>query len=271
MLRVLGTPLLTSIANLAIISDALEKLKISGGNDAQLRPHIVDVVQFSASHLMELGMALNMPAVKGAAERCLLAVKETGARIRAGAAAQFNELNSLSLSCQQLVAAATDEFGARIMFVLPPASTELVADDSATFGNAVADAFPLASEDISEAAQCLGLGRYTASVFHLMRAMESAVQVLAATLGVTNVEREWGKLLSDIGKTVEAMAKGPSRDRWSESHSHLYHVKQAWRNDTMHPKKTYTAEEAHAVYRAVKSFMVHLAPLVEASRTDAFG
>jgi hypothetical protein len=52
------------------------------------------------------------------------------------------------------------------------------------------------------------------------------------------------------------------RDAWSESHSHLYHVKQAWRNGTMHPKKTYTQEEAEAVFAAVRVFMRHLAKLL---------
>jgi hypothetical protein len=93
--------------------------------------------------------------------------------------------------------------------------------------------------------------------------MESCVKVLAAELGVENVEKEWGKLLSDIGGKIEAMPKGDKRNRWSESHTHLYHVKQAWRNDTMHPKKTYTGEEAAAITVAVRSFVTHLAGLIE--------
>lgn len=99
-------------------------------------------------------------------------------------------------------------------------------------------------------------------VFHLMRAMEAAVKALALRVGAAHVEKEWGKLLSDISTAIEAMPKGAERDRWSESHSHLYHVKQAWRNDTMHPKKTYTEEEARTVYQAVRSFMTHLASLL---------
>jgi hypothetical protein len=95
-----------------------------------------------------------------------------------------------------------------------------------------------------------------------MRAMEVVVQRLAKKLGVPNVEKEWGKLLSDIGKAVEAMPKGAKRDKWSEAHTHLHHVKQAWRNDTMHPKQTYTREQAHDVYRAVRTCADHLAGLV---------
>ena len=60
------------------------------------------------------------------------------------------------------------------------------------------------------------------------------------------------------------MPSGEVRDLWSKSHVHLYHVKQAWRNDVMHPKKTYTEEEAKAAFSAVKSFMHHLSDLIEA-------
>ena len=58
------------------------------------------------------------------------------------------------------------------------------------------------------------------------------------------------------------MPKGRNRDTWSNVHSHLYHVKQTWRNDTMHPKTTYTETEAAAVFDAVRSFMVELVPML---------
>ncbi len=131
------------------------------------------------------------------------------------------------------------------------------------FAKEIGDAFPKATEDLEEAAECLAFERPTANVFHLMRAMELAVQALYLKLGLINSpEREWGKLLSDIGSTVENMQKGQDRDAWSASHSHLYHVKQAWRNDVMHPKQTYTMEEANEVFWAVKSFMKHLSSLI---------
>lgn len=134
-------------------------------------------------------------------------------------------------------------------------------DAEEPFGAAVARKFPKATEDISEAGKCLGLRQYTAVVFHLMRAMEVMVQRLARRLGVVNIEKEWGKLLSDIGKAVEAMPKDRKRDRYSEAHALLYHVKQAWRNDTMHPKQTYTESEARAIYAAVRLFAENLSKL----------
>lgn len=150
-----------------------------------------------------------------------------------------------------------------VLFYSFSAHTELLDAKEPLFGRAVADAFPKAAEDIAEAGNCLALNRPTACVFHLMRAMERAVQALYTKLGLTkDPEREWGKLLSDIDGEIEKMPKGDDRNEWSAAHTHLYHVKQSFRNDTMHPKQTYTPDEAKAVFDAVRSFMQHLAKLV---------
>ncbi len=155
-----------------------------------------------------------------------------------------------------------DELADRQFLCLPPENIHLYKQSSPPFGQAVDDAFPLCAEDISEASKCLALGRSTATVFHLMRAMEGAVAALSTKLNIPNPDREWGKLLSDITAKIEAMPKGALRDLWSESRTHLYHVKQAWRNNTMHPKQTYTPAEAKGIYEAVKVFMNHLTRLI---------
>lgn len=135
-------------------------------------------------------------------------------------------------------------------------------DDVEPFGRAAIDKFPNSAEDIENASRCIALEQPTASVFHLMRAMEAAVGRLCQHLGISNPDRVWGQLLSDIGGKISAMPHGPERNEWSAAHVNLYHVKQAWRNDTMHPKQTYTVEQAVQVFQAMKVFMGHLAGLV---------
>lgn len=135
------------------------------------------------------------------------------------------------------------------------------------FGPKVAAKFPKAQPELERAGNCIALQQSTAAVFHLMRAMEVVVQRLGKKLGVANVEKEWGKILSDIHGAIEKMPKGDAREKakrngWSEAHANLYHVKQAWRNDTMHPKETYDRHEALEVYSATRTFMTHLAGLV---------
>jgi HEPN domain-containing protein len=130
------------------------------------------------------------------------------------------------------------------------------------FGLEIAEAFISLNEDLENAGKCLAVGQPTACIFHLMRAMEGAVQALCVKLSITNVEREWGKLLSDLHKAIEQMPKSPGRDEWSQVHANLYHVKQAWRNDTMHPKQTYTSEQAEEIFEAVRIFLRQLAGFV---------
>ena len=148
----------------------------------------------------------------------------------------------------------------KLVFVMDSAHAQFVTSEVPPFGTEVDDAFPRAGEEIAEAAKCLAFQRYTAAVFHLMRAMELAVQRLAEALGKQPpTNKAWGIILSEIHSEIEKMPKGSRRDAWSACHAHLYHVKQAWRNDTMHPKTTYTEEQAETVFDAVRSFMIHLA------------
>lgn len=130
------------------------------------------------------------------------------------------------------------------------------------FGEQVNAKFPNTSDDLENSAKCLAFEQPTASVFHLMRAMEASVGALCAKLEIANTDRVWGLLLSDLHKKIEAMPKSKERSAWSEAHSNLYQVKEAWRNETMHPKQTYTTEQAREVFEATKTFMRQLAGLV---------
>jgi hypothetical protein len=58
---------------------------------------------------------------------------------------------------------------------------------------------------------------------------------------------------------VTTSRKKVRRNRYAEASAHLRIVKDAWRNDVMHPKESYTEEEAERVFRNVKDFMVHMA------------
>ena len=170
-------------------------------------------------------------------------------------------LEMLAPTVQELQSRIYDELGDGYFLQLSAVEVSLF-EATEPFGADTAAAFPLAVEDAEESAKCLGLGRYTASVFHLMRTMECAVQALSAKLAISNTDRVWGNLLSDINKKIEAMPKGNVRDDWSQALSLLYHVKQAWRNDVMHPKETYTEDQANEVFQAVRSFMRHLSRLI---------
>jgi HEPN domain-containing protein len=137
--------------------------------------------------------------------------------------------------------------------------------ESPQFGHQVAAKFPKSVEDIQEAAKCFALGRYTSTVFHLMRVMEAAVQYLGKRMGITVTGvKNWANILDEVDKAIKSLPLSDRkqrgrRNRLAESSVHLRMVKDAWRNDVMHPKETYTEEEAERIFRNVKDFMVHLA------------
>jgi hypothetical protein len=151
------------------------------------------------------------------------------------------------------------------LFLQVPASSGDYYDDKPQFGEAVTTKFSKTVTDIQESAKCFATGRYTACVFHLMRVMENATQYLGKRLNVSLVgEKNWHNILEEVDKAIKALPVTSSyqkgrRNRFSEASAHLRMVKDAWRNDVMHPKETYTEEEAERVFRNVKDFMVHLA------------
>lgn len=135
------------------------------------------------------------------------------------------------------------------------------------FGPEVAGKFPEAGEDIENAGNCYALGQPTACVLHLMRAMEAAVEGLSLRLGVVILPRDtWGQMLGKMDDKIKEMPEKTKpqkqkKARWSEARANLFHVKEAWRNESMHPTQTYTLDQARDVIEAVRTFMTGLAKL----------
>jgi hypothetical protein len=137
------------------------------------------------------------------------------------------------------------------------------------FGEAVGKKFPNATEDIAEAARCLALQRPTATVFHLMRVMELALRALARKLKVTTINpnvENWNKITDHVNKAINALpaktsAEQKKKAQFGAASAHLNSVRIAWRNEVMHPKQSYSREEAHAIFAAVRGFMADLAAL----------
>jgi hypothetical protein len=138
------------------------------------------------------------------------------------------------------------------------------------FGREVVDKWPSLAYDIEEAARCFATDRHTATVFHLMRIMEVGVLAFAKVLKIklpSQKEWYWGNIIPVINDKLNSMkAKTPrAKDRkrpLQEGAAYLHHVKEVWRNQTMHPKATYTEHEAERVFANVKQFMEFLVTLV---------
>lgn len=171
-------------------------------------------------------------------------------------------LLSLAGYAERVIEPLRHELKARQCFMLDMRHADLM-EDRPQFGDAVAAAFPTATFDIAEAAKCRALGRWTASVMHLMRVLEIGLAALAQHLGIDAADRNWNSLLNEIeakARTIGKGTHGADEAQWAaEAATHLRFIKNAWRNHAMHPLEKYDEERASAIYDNAAAFMRHLA------------
>ncbi len=169
----------------------------------------------------------------------------------------------LAAMLPELLNRLEDECSRRKMMMIDPARVGFY-DRNELFGTEVNAKFPATQYDMVEAGNCLALGRGTACVFHLMRIMEVGVQELGKKLGITLVtDKNWQNILDEITKAIKALPpKAPATILMNQASANLYSVKLAWRNEVMHPKDTYTLEEAENLIGQVKLFMAQLASII---------
>jgi hypothetical protein len=150
------------------------------------------------------------------------------------------------------------------LFIFIPPDRAAFYDAKESFGKDVNAKFPEIQFDLVEAGNCYAAGRGTAVVFHLMRIMEIGVQRFGDKLGVSfAAEKNWQNILDEINKKMKGLPpKDPQTVMMVEASSNLYAVKLAWRNEVMHPKDTYTLEEADNLIRQVRIFMQQLSNIV---------
>jgi len=172
--------------------------------------------------------------------------------------------NELKTYIDDLILRVQDELGTKFVFLISPEKEKYYNPDNPIFGKEVSAKFVDMNEDIAEAGNCFALGRYTACVFHLMRVMEKTVQKLADKLGIPltiTSDMEWQVIINEIrGQLKKLYPKhiDPDRVKYESVLGHLETVKIAWRNPTMHPKATYTEEEAKALLDTVRIFIKDL-------------
>lgn len=148
-----------------------------------------------------------------------------------------------------------------VLFLYVPKHEANYFQKKQPFGELVENKFPETAHDIEEAGKCIALSRSTAAVFHLMRVMEKGLQYFGKKLRVKlPQEKVWQDILNRInGKVSRMRPRAKKTIIYADLAAHLYNVKVAWRNPVMHPKESYTPEEAQDVFSHVNIFMRHLA------------
>lgn len=179
------------------------------------------------------------------------------------------ETQYLAHASKEAIGRIQGELETHLFLDLSEADTGLFSLGSLAFGEDVAKRFPNYSYDIDEAAKCLSLSRSTACVFHLMRVFERGIHSIADNLGVVLRDSDgWlNHLQNKLSPAIEALPDGtaPEKQRkkqLQQAKSHLHGIRQGWRNDTAHPKETYTDEEAKDLFGLTRTFVKHLAEIL---------
>jgi len=142
------------------------------------------------------------------------------------------------------------------------------------FGERVGSAFPQSAQDVAAGARCFALNEWTATVVHLMRALEEPLQTIARRVGVqfpapTELEN-WKSIVDQIISKIDVQTRaleqqGKSHERnaelqfLGEAALQMRYFKNAWRNNAAHGRDYYGEHEADVVFRAVRDFMTKLA------------
>ena len=162
-----------------------------------------------------------------------------------------------------------DELAMFSLIYLSPGEREYY-QVSDLFGPAFKEAFPAANAEVTEAGTCFALGRYTASVFHLVRATEIGIGVVEAALGIGGTDtapRAWGEVLRDLDDAIVENDRALITDpEWVEgaaffrrAHGLLSEVRSKLRGESLHVETAFGQSDSEQVMSAVRAFLSHLA------------
>jgi hypothetical protein len=209
--------------------------------------------EFIRQYLVDASVAaeqLGLDAVIPQAERMLRSLSDGN-----------NHIGTVARDLEELRLRIFDQLDSRLFYFVNPSLSRYYTEGS-LFGPEVDDAFPSAAPEIAEAGKCRALGRHSATVFHLMRALEVGIRCLGKEFGVPTENASWGNILDSIGKKVRAMDSVSHGSDWkeaqqfySEAVAHFYVLKDAWRNYAMHLHERYDEERATEIYNSVRAFM----------------
>jgi hypothetical protein len=173
-----------------------------------------------------------------------------------------------------------------VEFLQVAADRMKLIDRDDLFGARVNEMFGSTTRDIREAGNCLAAECPTAAVFHLMRASEIALRVLARDRNVAFKDKpleqkQWGEILGALEGIVKELREGDSK-RWlnlevrdvqirfyNEVLQEFRGFNEAWRKHLSHahPDSIYDRDYAMSVFKHVRAFMQKLASKIGEGKT----
>jgi HEPN domain-containing protein len=160
-----------------------------------------------------------------------------------------------------------DELARHLFFMVPVQDRGFFENPLLT--SEAADCFPGADQELREAGKCFALERYTAAVFHAMRALEVALRALAKRLGVRMKNPNWENVIKDIEDAIRAAYAPTGKKRSAQRRKfldlcaglglHFRFLKDAWRNHTMHARRDYDRNRAEEILQHVRRVIEQMA------------
>lgn len=158
----------------------------------------------------------------------------------------------------------------RKFLYMPSQDAKFYISDHLFPGNLV-ERFPDAIHDVLDAETAFAVGLYTACVFHSMRVAEHGLRFIATALKVDITDNgkpcpvefvTWEKVLqaienkrAELRRETKSGALIQQQRYYAEAASHCAHLKDWFRNDAMHSRRSYVQAEALAALSRSAEFM----------------
>lgn len=176
----------------------------------------------------------------------------------------------------QMVALSQDIFVLyknTLIYAYPRSSGELIKAWKSEW-SCVLDQFQGADVDIFCGIDLWALGHHTASVFHMMRALECGLVWMSTEVGIVADTQTWQNILEQIESKIRdqykqknSMEKQERLRFLSAAAKEFFYFKDGWRNYVSHNKGVYDENQAKSVIDHVREFMTILA--VERARASS--
>jgi hypothetical protein len=169
----------------------------------------------------------------------------------------------------QLMNALQTEIEGRLFLYIPPDRAGFYECEDILL-SPVRQAFPSAYNELKEAGTCYATERYTACVFHSMRAAEIGLRALGTDLGVTFPDKpiefaEWQNIIEQADSIIRERTKGRSWEKdedrkfYSQAAAQFRYFKDGWRIRAAHARETYNGSQAYSVLTHAREFFETLA------------
>ncbi|MCM2472884.1 hypothetical protein HGO38_05255 [Rhizobium sp. CG5] len=227
--------------------------------------HSLDVRAKFIKSLHVVNVAADTLEMRGVAIAAKRAAEECSDLFATPIGHDSHRLNRIVTNAEHVILAFMNELEGCSLFTISPRHAQLYSEPF-PFGEAVDAAFPSASYDIAEAAKCLALSRWTASVMHSMRVLELGLTMLGRHYSIEETAN-WNTRLNQIeaaSRDIRKRVHGADEEQWAaEAAIHLRFVKNAWRNHAMHGFEKYDGERSFTIFENTRAFMQQLCKKLE--------